>query len=827
MRQITDEIVTTRMSKPSDQRPQDLLERMLTAADPFTGEKLTAENIQYQLATFLIAGHETTSGLLSFATYELLTHPGVLDTARSLDDVLGNHTPRFEDLAELGYLGQILREALRLHPTAPAFALAPSEPTTLGGYRIEQGEDVMVMLPVLHRDPAVWSDPERFDPDRFAPARMDEIPEYAWMPFGHGARACIGRPFALQEATLVLAMMLQRFDLTFADPRYQMKISETLTIKPKDLAIHVAPRRRDDDIVPASAASQGERPSAEEFAGVAPTADTHGTPLLVLYGSNGGGSESLARTIAADGRARGWASDVAPLDAHVGDLPVEGPVVIVTASYNGTPPDNAREFVTWLTQTRDDLSGVRYLVLGCGSLDWAATYQRVPTVIDEALHAAGATRLRERGATDARTDFFGDWERWYQPLWDDLATAYDLEKVDESGPRYRVVRTDGPDTDHEEVTATVLENRELVRGGPASSKRHLELRLPPGLRYRTGDYLSVLPQNHPELVSRLLTRLRLDPADVVTVESSSPSGRVPIGMPIRVDDLLTRHVDLSSPATPGVVAALSRTTRCPPEREELETLAGDGHADLVLTRRLTLLDLLEAFLSCEVDLAWVLERLPAPRTRQYSISSASEAHSDVSLTVSVVEGPARSGRGTYRGAASHYLQRVRVGERLTVSLASPAEEFRPPRDNSVPIIMIASGSGIAPFRGFVQARLARAAQGEPSGPNVLFFGCRHPDWDDLYAGEFASRVAEGTLEMHRAYSRQPDAGIRYVQHRLLAERGRILDLVHAGAHLYVCGDVSGMGPAVEETLERIGEEAHGAGWLERLRSARRYATDLF
>ena len=141
--------------------------------------------------------------------------------------------------------------------------------------------------------------------------------------------------------------------------------------------------------------------------------------------------------------------------------------------------------------------------------------------------------------------------------------------------------------------------------------------------------------------------------------------------------------------------------------------------------------------------------------------------------------------------------------------------------------MIASGSGIAPFRGFVQARLARAAQGEPSGPNVLFFGCRHPDWDDLYAGEFASRVAEGTLEMHRAYSRQPDAGIRYVQHRLLAERGRILDLVHAGAHLYVCGDVSGMGPAVEETLERIGEEAHGAGWLERLRSARRYATDLF
>ncbi|WP_186372662.1 cytochrome P450, partial [Brevibacterium casei] len=157
MRQITQDIVTARAGRPVDQRPDDLLERMLSAADPLTGEKLSEENVQYQLATFLIAGHETTSGLLSFATHKLLTHPDVLAKAREVvDEVLGDRTPEFADLAKLGYIGQVLRETLRLHPTAPAFALSPSEDTTLGGYDIAAGESVMVMLPTLHTDPAVW-----------------------------------------------------------------------------------------------------------------------------------------------------------------------------------------------------------------------------------------------------------------------------------------------------------------------------------------------------------------------------------------------------------------------------------------------------------------------------------------------------------------------------------------------------------------------------------------------------------------------------------------------------------------------------------------------
>ncbi|ROR46541.1 bifunctional cytochrome P450/NADPH--P450 reductase [Kitasatospora cineracea] len=827
MRSVTQEIVATRIAQPEHARPSDLLERMLTAVDPATGQRLPDENIQYQLATFLIAGHETTSGLLSFATHELLAHPEVLERARrTVDQALGGRTPAFEDLARLGYIGQILRETLRLHPTAPAFALAPSEDTTLGGYTVHQGESVLVMLPTLHGDPAVWQRPDAFDPDRFAPERMGEIPEYAWMPFGHGARACIGRPFALQEATLVLALMLQRFDFRLADPSYRLTVQETLTIKPKNLTVLAAPRRN-PPVVPAAA------PAPQPSVPMAATADTarHGTPLLVLYGSNGGSSERLARTIAADGALQGWTTTVAALDEYVGRLPTAGPVAVITSSYNGTPPDNAQAFVSWLTTAAPDLSGVDYFVLGCGSLDWAATYQRVPAVIDKAMAAAGARRIRDRGEADARTDFFGDWERWYEPLWPLLADEYHVEHTIPTGPRFRIVEDLGGQDDRPGETL-VLENRELVHGPSHRSKRHLVLRLPDGVRYRTGDYLSVLPHNNPGLVARMIERLGTQPDRVCTIESSAPTGLIPLGRALRVEDLLTRYVDLAAPATSGAIKRLAASTPCPPERVELERLAGDEHAGQNSARSLTLLDLLEAFPSCRIDLALVLELLPSPRPRQYSISSAAEERNGrVELTVSVLESPARSGEGTFRGVASGYLQRVRPGDRISATVTSPPDTFRPPSDTRTPAVMIAAGTGIAPFRGFIRARMHAAASGREVGPTVLFFGCQHPDWDDLYADEFAEHTKAGRLVVHRAYSQLPDGEIRYVQHRLWQRREDVRALIDEGAHVYVCGDATGMGPDVEDALRRIGAPTSpvhdGAAWLEALHAAGRYATDVY
>ena len=207
---VTDELIREYHAVDSHTGPKNLLTLMLTGRDPATEVGLDVENIQKQLITFLIAGHETTSGLLSFAISLLLKHPEVVAHAREVvDGVFGKGPPKFEHLSQLGYIEQILKETLRLYPTAPAFAVTNKEDTMLGGrYPLPRGSSLIVLLPVLHRDKAAWVQPEAFHPDRFDPARRDTILPHAWLPFGSGARACLGRAFAMQEATLVLAMLL-------------------------------------------------------------------------------------------------------------------------------------------------------------------------------------------------------------------------------------------------------------------------------------------------------------------------------------------------------------------------------------------------------------------------------------------------------------------------------------------------------------------------------------------------------------------------------------------------------------------------------------------
>src|SRR6266540_3765970 len=157
---------------------------------------------------------------------------------------------------------------------------------------------------------------------------------------------------------------------------------------------------------------------------------THQTPLLVLYGSNLGTAEGLARQIAEAGDAHGFATTLAPLDQYTDRLPRQGVVMIATASYNGTPPDNAVTFCDWLRGGElgaDSLEGVRYTVFGCGNRDWASTFQAIPRLIDAKLEAFGARRLYPRGEGDAREDFDGQFQAWYEPLWASLATGLELE----------------------------------------------------------------------------------------------------------------------------------------------------------------------------------------------------------------------------------------------------------------------------------------------------------------------------------------------------------------------------------------------------------------
>jgi unspecific monooxygenase len=142
----------------------------------------------------------------------------------------------------LRYVRAALDEALRLWPTAPGYFRAARSETVLGGqYRMHQGDWVAVLLPLLHRDPHVWPDPDRFDPDRFAPGQAKTRPPHAYKPFGTGQRACIGRQFALHEAVLALGLVLHRYELSAPDG-YRLRIAESLTLKPQ--GFELLPRRR-------------------------------------------------------------------------------------------------------------------------------------------------------------------------------------------------------------------------------------------------------------------------------------------------------------------------------------------------------------------------------------------------------------------------------------------------------------------------------------------------------------------------------------------------------------------------------------------------------
>ncbi|WP_367301614.1 cytochrome P450, partial [Arthrobacter globiformis] len=294
MLEVAEQLIGDRRRNPSPEGSEDILDTMLNAADPVTGERLPESNVRNQMVTFLVAGHETTSGLLTFTMYELLRHPEVMRRARDLvDEVLGSEAARFEHLPRLGYLDQILKESLRVWPTAPAFNVAAYEDTVIGGkYEVTKGQPLMVLIPKLHRDKAAWGeDAELFNPDRFSPERVESIPPNAWKPFGNGQRSCIGRGFALQEAMLFLAKALQRFDITAADPNYELNIKHTLTMKPEGLYVHV--RRRDVRIDAAASAAVGQSgrgvgEKEQERTAEAPKAAANGVPVRVLYGSNAG-----------------------------------------------------------------------------------------------------------------------------------------------------------------------------------------------------------------------------------------------------------------------------------------------------------------------------------------------------------------------------------------------------------------------------------------------------------------------------------------------------------------------------------------------------------
>ncbi|MFG2722193.1 bifunctional cytochrome P450/NADPH--P450 reductase [Streptomyces sp. NPDC048416] len=828
---VVDEVIAAR-TKSGDTSVDDLLGLMLGAAHPADGTTLDTDNIRNQVITFLIAGHETTSGTLSFALYHLLKDPTALRLAqREADELWGDDPdpePAFEDIGKLRFTRQVLSEALRLWPTAAAFTRQAREDTVLGGrLALRAGDLVTVLTPMLHRDPAWGDNPELFDPARFTPEAEAARSPHAYKPFGTGERACIGRQFALHEATMLLALLVHRYRLVDSAD-YQLRIKETLTLKPDGFTLSLIPRTPADRAL-SRAALPGTRSAAPVTAGSAPALPSRvrqGTGLLLLHGTNYGTCREFAERLAAEATALGFDSEIGPLDSCAGALPKDRPVVIVAASYNGQPTDDATQFVRWAEQAPPGAAqAVPYAVLGVGDRNWSATYQRVPTLIDERLAALGGDRLLPRAEADASGELGDTVREFAHSLRVALLERYgDPDSVGATAPpvqaAYTVTEITGGPREalaarHGLVEMTVTEARDLTAPGHARPKRFVRLALPDGVGYRTGDHLGVLPANSPAVVGRAAAALGVDLDTVVNihVQGAAPD-TLPVDRPLTVRELLTHYVELGGRPSAAQIALLAERNPCPPERAALEHLTAHDPRPLV--------ELIEDHPALRGALDWpaLLALLTPLRPRPYSVSSSparDPRHAD--LMVALNPG----------GTGSAHLHSLRPGDTVLARVQPCREAFRIGPDAAEPVIMIAAGTGLAPFRGAVTDRLTA----HRPGPALLYFGCDAPEKDFLHADELRAAERAGVLSLRPAFSAPAEGEGRFVQHRLAAEGDEIWPLLEAGARVYVCGDGSRMAPGVRAAFRdlyarRTGASAEEAeGWLNRLTAEGRYVEDVY
>ena len=538
--------------------------------------------------------------------------------------------------------------------------------------------------------------------------------------------------------------------------------------------------------------------------------------ITVLSGSQTGNAKSVADKVAAELTEAGIAvKRVALKDYKAKTIADEKYLLLVTSTQGeGEPPEEGVVLHKLLNGKKTPkLTELQFAVLGLGDSSYP-NFCQAGKDFDQRFAELGATRLFER--VDADLDYSATAEQWIRDI-----VAIIKEKAAQASPVVQSIATAttalvAKESQYNKANpfpATLITNQKITGRQSDKDVRHLEFDLAGSdLHYQAGDALGVWFDNDPQLVDEILSLAQIDPTTEVTIERKTQT----------ISTALLSHLELTqnTPAFVKGYAALANN-------EQLNDLVADNQALQELVQRTPIVDVLHKF-PAKLTAEQLVSLLRPLTPRLYSISSSpAEVGEEVHLTVGVVrfehEGRARS------GAASSFLA-DRVEEDGAVRVfVEHNDNFRLPNDMTKPIIMVGSGTGVAPFRAFMQQRVAD----EASGKNWLIFGNPHFASDFLYQTEWQQFAKEGFLHKYDfAWSRDQEKKI-YVQDKIRENSTALWQWLQEGAYFYVCGDASKMAKDVEQALlDVIAKEGNlspdeAEDYLNELREEKRYQRDVY
>lgn len=539
--------------------------------------------------------------------------------------------------------------------------------------------------------------------------------------------------------------------------------------------------------------------------------------ITVLYGSETGNAQGVAEMFGERLQGLGHTVEVKGMDEiKPRNIKKVEDLFIVTATHGeGDPPDNAIELHEFLHGRKaPKLEGVRFSVLALGDQSYDHFCQTGKD-FDAKLEELGAERLYER--IDCDVDYDEDAEKWIAKVIDALneetgSTAQAEEVVSETIQSEKQQKHSKANPFYAEV----LENINLNGRGSAKETRHIELLLEDfNEEYEPGDCLVVLPENDPKLVKQLIETLEWDPEQDIVINEDEDK--------MTLQDALTRHFEITRLTKPLVQKAATLFNNDELAKKETDS---DWIKSYIDGR--DLIDLIQDFKPDGLkpdDLYGMLRKLPP---REYSIASSYQAALDeVHITVGAVRYQAH-GRDRSGVCSIQLAERIEPGDTVPIYLKHNPN-FKFPKDEETPVIMIGPGTGVAPFRSYMQER----EELELEGNTWLFFGNQHFRTDFLYQTEWQSWLEDGYLErMDVAFSRDTDDKV-YVQHKIKENAKLFNEWLERGASIYVCGDEKYMAKDVHEAIkqvisqERQISEDDAEEFLKQLKRDKKYQRDIY